>query len=112
MKVVNLVFQNNRYNPVIHVGEDAKLEKSQKLIAEVHSSGAHVQIIGYTPPPEDEVIVISETDEEDLPTPEVTIESTPEDETIPVPVDGRWKIYLSFIWCHSSINPWLHSLDL
>ena len=71
MKVVNLVFE---YNPVIYVGEDSELENSQKkLIAEVHSSGAHVQIIGYTPPPENEVIVISETDEEDVPTPEVTM---------------------------------------
>ena len=74
-----------KYNPVIYVREDAELESSQKLIVEVHSSGTHVQIIGYTLSPENEVIVISETDEEDLLTPVVTIESTPtEDEPSPV----------------------------
>ena len=73
------------------------MEKSQKLIAEVHSSGTHVQIIGYTPPPEKEVIVISETDEEDLPPPEITIESSPatEGEPIPLPVDVPTPIFIT-----------------
>ena len=76
MKVINLILAD-KYSPVIYVGQDAEIEKSEKVIAEVHSSGTHVQIIGYTPPPEKEVIVISETDEEDLPPPEITIESSP-----------------------------------
>ena len=66
MKVINLIFENNKYSPVIYVGQDSEIKKSQELIAEVHSSWTHVQIIGYTPPPEREVIVISETDDEDF----------------------------------------------
>ena len=74
-----------------------KMEKSQKLVAEVHSSGTHFQIIGYTPPPEKEVIVISETDEEDLPPPEITIESSPttEEDPIPLPVDVPTPIVIT-----------------
>ena len=88
MKVINLILED-KYSPVIYVRQDSEIEKSEKLIAEVHSSGTHVQIIGYTPPPEKDVIVISETDEEDLPPPEITIESSPptEEEQVPLPVD-------------------------
>ena len=97
MKVINLILEDNKYSPVIYVGQDAEIEKSEKLIAEVHSSGTHVQIIGYTPPPEKEIIVISETDEEDLPPPEITIESSPptEEEQIPLPVDGPTPIVIT-----------------
>ena len=89
MKVINLILEDNKYSPVIYVGQDAEIKKSQKVTAEVHSSGTHVQIIGYTPPPEEEVIIISETDEEDLPPPEITIESAPptEEEQVPLTVD-------------------------
>ena len=97
MKVINLILEGNKYSPVIYVGQDVEMEKSQKLIAEVHSSGTHVQIIGYTPPPEKEVIVISETDEEDLPPPEITIESSPpiEEEPIPLPLDVPTPIVIT-----------------
>ena len=96
MKVINLIFEDNKYSPVIYVGQDAEMEKSEKLIAEVHSSGTHVQIIGYTPPPEKEVIVISETDEEDLLPHEIMIESSPpEEEQIPLPVDVPTPIVIT-----------------
>ena len=67
------------------------------MIAEVHSSGTHVQIIGYSPLPEKEIIVISETDEEDLPPPEITIESSPptEEEPSPVPLDVPTPIVIT-----------------
>ena len=97
MKVINLILEGNKYSPVIYVRQDAEMEKSQKLIAEVHSSGTHIQIIGYTPPPEKEVIVISETDEEELPPPEITIESSPptEEEPIPLPLDMPTSIVIT-----------------
>ena len=99
MKVINLILEDNKYSPVIYVGHNAKMEveKSQKMIAEVHSSGTHVQIIGYSPPPEKEVIVISETDEEDLPPPEITIELSPptEEEPSPVPLDVPTPIVIT-----------------
>ena len=97
MKVINLIFEDNKYSPVIYCGQDPEMEKSEKLIAKIHSSGTHVQIIGYTPPPEKEVIVISETDEEDLPPPEITIESSPatEEEPIKLPVDVPTPIVIT-----------------
>ena len=36
MKVINLIFEDNKYSPVIYFGQDAEMEKSHKLIAEVH----------------------------------------------------------------------------
>ena len=97
MKVINLILEDNKYSPVIYVGQDSEIEKFEKLIVEVHSLGSHVQIIGYTPPPEKEVIVISETDEEDLPPPEITIESSPptEEEQVPLPVDVATPIVIT-----------------
>ena len=99
MKVINLILEDNKYSPVIYVGQDAdaEIKKSQKVTAEVHSSGTHVQIIGYTPPPEKEVIIISETDEEDLPPPEITIESTPptKEEQVPLTVDVPTPIVIT-----------------
>ena len=99
MEVINLILEDNKYSPVIYVGQDAdaEIKKSQKVTAEVHSSETHVQIIGYTPPPEKEVIIISETDEEDLPPPEITIESTPptEEEQVPLTVDVPTPIVIT-----------------
>ena len=99
MKDIYLILEDNKYSPVIYVGHDTEVEekKSQKMIGEVLSSGTHVQIIGYTPPTEKEVIVISETDEEDLPPSEITIESSPptEEEPSPLPLDVPTPIVIT-----------------
>ena len=69
MKKVTLVLENNRYKPVVYITKDGEItsedDNSQEVITEIQSSGSTVQIVGYSPPPIHDVIVIPETDEED-----------------------------------------------
>ena len=44
MKAVNLVLEDNRYNLVVYIGEDAELKQHHEVIAELPSSGGNVQI--------------------------------------------------------------------
>ena len=73
MKKVTLVLEDNRYNPVVYIKNDNEItsqyvsedDNNQEVITEIESSGSTVQIVGYSPPPQQHVIVIPETDEED-----------------------------------------------
>ena len=76
MKKVTLVLEDNRYNPVVYITNDGEItsqdaseddnnQEEIEVIAEIESSGSTVQIVGYSPPPQQDVIVIPETDEED-----------------------------------------------
>ena len=73
-KTVNLLFDGERYFPVIYTKTQGNVAvvspQMNPVIAEVPSTSGNcaVQIIGYTPPPPPtEVIVISDTDEEIVP---------------------------------------------